>query len=120
MCGQNGKVIMIDKGRIAVSDTIKRIKKKYLGNPYMLNTNKNMEILEILETDSNISKCWLKDKEGKDVINIKPNDQLKLQKSIPELILENDAILYSFNQPEISLQDIFVVVMSEKNGDNDE
>ncbi len=119
MCGQKGMVTMIDRGKIAVSDTIERIKKNYLGNTYMLNSNKNIELLEILETDENISKCWLSDDEGEPLIHMIPEDPLKLQKKIPSLITENDAILYSFKQPEISLQDIFVVVMSQNREDKE-
>ncbi|MFX1532838.1 MAG: ABC transporter ATP-binding protein [Promethearchaeota archaeon] len=108
------RVTMIDEGKIVVSDTIKRIKQEFIGNTYVLNTNKNEEIFQQLQDDPNIVKLWLAEEDGEKVIHIIPKEAEMLQKKIPRLVIDNEAILYSFKRPEVSLQDIFMEVMVRK------
>ena len=90
---------------------IKHIKKQYIGHTYQLDTNKNEEILKSLERKDYVQKTWLKEEEG--TIQVIPRDADKLQHEIPKVILDHNAILYSFHIPEISLQDIFMKVYSK-------
>ena len=53
-------------------------------------------------------KTWLKEEDG--TIQIIPHDADKLKQEMPKVILDNNATLYSFHIPEISLQDIFMEV----------
>ena len=103
---------MINNGVIVISDTLKNIKKQYIGNTYELDTNGNEEILKSLERKDYVQNTWIKEEDGK--IEIMPRDAEKLKQEIPNVILENKAILYSFHIPEISLQDIFMEVYVEK------
>ena len=106
------RVTMINKGEIVISDTLKNIKQQYIGNTYELDTNKNEEILKSLERKDYVQNTWLKEEDG--TIQIIPHDADKLKQEMPKVILENNAILYSFHIPEISLQDIFMEVYVEK------
>jgi ABC-2 type transport system ATP-binding protein len=102
------RVTMINKGEIVISDTIPNIKKKFIGNTYHLDTNKNSEILRDLQGKDYVKKTWVKEEDGS--IQVIPKDADKLQQEVPKLILDHHAILYSFHIPEVSLQDIFMEV----------
>ncbi len=106
------RVTMINNGVIVISDTIKNIKKKFIGNTYELNTNKNQEILNSLEKKDYVQKTWIKEEDR--TIQVIPSDANKLQLEVPKVILDHSAILYSFHIPEVSLQDIFMEVYSVK------
>lgn len=103
------RVTMINHGEIVISDTLKNIKKKYIGNNYQLDTDKNDEILESLKKKEYIQKIWVKKEDS--TIQVVPRDAAKLQQEIPKLLLKHKAILHSFHIPEISLQDIFMEIM---------
>ena len=51
-------------------------------------------------------------------IHIIPKDADKLRELIPKIIIENNCTLFSFNQPELSLQDIFMEIMMKKGGNS--
>ncbi|TFG22341.1 MAG: ABC transporter ATP-binding protein [Promethearchaeota archaeon] len=106
------RVTMINKGAIVISDTLKNIKQQYIGNTYELDTNKNKEMLKSLKQKDYVQNTWIKEEDG--TIQIIPQDADKLKQEMPKVILENNAILYSFHIPEISLQDIFMEVYVEK------
>ncbi|MHA1727917.1 MAG: ABC transporter ATP-binding protein [Promethearchaeota archaeon] len=110
------KVTMINKGKIVISDTINNIKQQYIGDVFILNTNKNDEILKELQDNDNIVKAWVKlDDDGtKNVIRIIPRDINLLKKQIPQFLSRKDALLLSFKQPTVSLQDIFMEIMVRK------
>lgn len=102
------RVTMINNGEIVISDTIINIKKKFIGNTYQLDTNKNNEILKDLEKKEYVQKTWVKEEDGS--IQVIPRDADKLQEEVPKLIIDHRAILYNFHIPEVSLQDIFMEV----------
>jgi len=107
-------VTMIDNGKIVISDSINNIKKSFISNLYFLDTDKNEKLVEQLKDKDYISKAWSDDLDGK--IHIIPKDAEKLRDIIPQMLLENKAKLYSFHQPELSLQDIFMEIMTKKKG----
>ena len=108
-------VTMINHGKIVVSDSIKNIKKSFVSNLYILDTDMNEKFLEILKNEDFISKARIEEIDGK--IHIIPKDPEKLRKIIPKMLIENKATLLSFHQPELSLQDIFMEIMSKKEDD---
>lgn len=108
-------VTMIDHGKIVVSDSIRNIKKRYISNLYILNTNINEKLLNQLKDLDFISTIRIDEIDGK--IHIIPKDADKLRELIPKIIIENNCTLFSFNQPELSLQDIFMEIMMKK-GEN--
>ncbi len=108
-------VTMINNGEIVISDTIKNIKSRFVGNTYILKTNKDKELYIKLEKDPNIEKVWLTAEEDGEVsIRIIPKDPEYLQRNIPHFLIENDAILKAFKQPEVTLQDVFMAIMAHK------
>jgi len=107
-------VTMIDNGKIVVSDSISNIKKSFISNLFFLDTNMNEKLVDQLKDKDFISKAWSDDIDGK--IHIIPKDAEKLRDVLPKMLLENKAKLYSFYQPELSLQDIFMEIMMKKRG----
>jgi len=72
----------------------------------------NEKFLEMLKNIDFISKVRIEEIDGK--IHIIPKDQDKLRELIPQMLIKNKATLYSFYQPELSLQDIFMEIMAKK------
>ncbi|MFW9988807.1 MAG: ABC transporter ATP-binding protein [Candidatus Odinarchaeota archaeon] len=105
-------VTMIDQGKIVISDTIRNIKKGFIRNLLILETNKNKELLRLLKDNEYVESIRIDDIDQK--IHIIPKDIEELRKIIPQMLVKNKAVLYSFNQPELSLQDIFMEIMSKK------
>jgi ABC-2 type transport system ATP-binding protein len=109
-------VTMIDHGKIVVSDSIRNIKKRYISNLYILDTDINEKLLNQMKDLDFISSIRVDEIDGK--IHIIPKDADKLRALIPKIVIENNCILLSFNQPELSLQDIFMEIMMKKGGNN--
>ena len=107
-------VTMIDHGKIVVSDTIRNIKKSFIRNLYILDTNMNEKFLKQLKDEDFIASIRIEEIDEK--LHIIPKDPEKLRDFIPQMLVKNKAILYSFHQPELSLQDIFMEIMSKKEG----
>ncbi len=105
-------VTMIDQGKIVISDTIRNIKKGFISNLFILDTNMNEKFVKQLEDKKYITSIRIDDIDGK--IHIIPKDSEKLRETIPQMLVNNKAVLYSFHQPELSLQDIFMEIMSKK------
>ena len=105
-------VTMIDQGKIVVSDSIRNIKKSFISNLYILDTNMNEKFLKQLKDKDIIASIRIDEIDGK--LHIIPKDPEKLRDLIPQMLIKNKAILYSFHQPELSLQDIFMEIMSKK------
>jgi ABC-2 type transport system ATP-binding protein len=105
-------VTMINHGKIVISDAIRNIKKSFISNLYILDTDMNEKFVEQMEKKEFISKIRIDEIDGK--IHIIPKDPGKLREIIPQMLMQNKATLYSFHQPELSLQDIFMEIMSKK------
>lgn len=108
------KVTMINHGQIVVSDTIKNIKQNYIGNTFILHTNKNMEIWQSLQADQDMEQSWIDEEHEDRPIKIIPKNVETLQMKVPRIVINHNAILYYFKQPEVSLQDIFMTIMAKK------
>jgi len=111
-------VTMIDLGKIVVSDSIRNIKKRYISNLYILDTDMNEKIFNQLKNLDFISSVRIDEIDGK--IHIVPKNADKLRESIPKIIIDNKSTLVSFSQPELSLQDIFMEIMMKKGGNDNE
>jgi len=105
-------VTMIDQGKIVISDTIRNIKKSFISNLFILDTNMNETLMKQLKDKEYITSIRIDAIDGK--IHIIPKDTEKLREVIPQILVKNNAILYSFHQPELSLQDIFMEIMSKE------
>ena len=109
-------VTMINKGKIVLTDTIKNIKKMHSiksgHNIVILDTNSNEKIIQQLKGKVFITNIWIDENDNK--IHIIPKDIESLQKSIPNIIIDNNIILREFHQPETSLQNIFIEIMEDE------
>ncbi|TET60997.1 MAG: ABC transporter ATP-binding protein [Promethearchaeota archaeon] len=109
-------VTMINKGKIVLTDTIKNIKKMHSiksgHNIVILDTNSNEKIIQQLKGKDFITNIWIDENDNK--IHIIPKDIESLQKSIPNIIIDNNIILREFHQPETSLQEIFIEIMEDE------
>ncbi|MBA7617841.1 putative ABC transporter ATP-binding protein YxlF [subsurface metagenome] len=109
-------VTMINKGKIVLTDTIKNIKKMHSiksgHNIVILDTNSNEKIIQQLKGKDFITNIWIDENDNK--IHIIPKDIESLQKSIPNIIIDNNILLREFHQPETSLQDIFIEIMEDE------
>jgi ABC-2 type transport system ATP-binding protein len=110
------KVTMINKGKIVITDTIKNIKKmhslKGKTNLIILNTSLNEKIIPKLKDKDFVADIWIDENDNK--IHIISKDIEMLQKAIPKLLIDNNVILREFYQPESSLQDIFIDLMTNE------
>jgi ABC-2 type transport system ATP-binding protein len=110
-------VTIIHEGNIIASDTIKNIKEQFLGTTFILNTNINDQVKKCLENHPIIEKIWEGTYNEEQILFIIPKDPSLLKKEIPQLIIDLDAELLFFKQPDISLQDIFMQLT--QNGGNE-
>lgn len=104
-------ITILNRGRIILSDSLVKIKKEFLGNVYVLHTNKNLKILEELKTKDFIIKAWIDDRTYK--IHILSKDSEKVQELMKKIILDHEVKIFSFTQPELSLQEIFMRFINE-------
>lgn len=105
-------VVMINHGEIVIFDSISNIKKRFIRNLHVLDTNMNAKFLEVLKMQNFVSKVRINELDGK--IHIIPKDLKKLRETLPHLLIEHNTTLFGFHQLERSLQDIFMEIMSEK------
>lgn len=107
-------VTIINKGLIILSDTIQNVKNLFRGDLFILNTDKNKEIMSLIESFSFIQNIWIDSKDNK--IHMITNDFEQTKQKIPKLVIEEGGTLQEFSQPQLSLQEIFMRVI-EKEGD---
>ena len=109
-------VVMINHGEIVIFDSISNIKKRFIRNLHVLDTNMNDKFLEVLKVQNSVSKVRINELDGK--IHIIPKNLKKLRETLPHLLIEHNIILLSFHQQERSLQDIFMETMLKKESVN--
>jgi len=105
-------VTMINHGKIVISDAIRNIKKSFVSNLYILDTNMNEKFVELLKKEDFVSKVRIDEIDGK--VHVIPKDPEKLGEIIAQMVVDHKAKLIDFHQPELSLQDIFMEIMTEK------
>ena len=109
-------VVMINHGEIVIFDSISNIKKRFIRNLHVLDTNMNDKFLEVLKVQNSVSKVRINELDGK--IHIIPKNLKKLRETLPHLLIKHNTILLSFHQQERSLQDIFMETMVKKESVN--
>jgi ABC-2 type transport system ATP-binding protein len=106
-------VTIINNGKIILSDDIKSIKKQLVGNHYILETSKNDLILKKLKRAPFVTRAWLDDEKRIQIISDKDD---VLQEAITEMIYKSKAIMKSFKQRDVSLENIFLDAVTDENG----
>ncbi len=104
-------ITILNQGKIILTDSLANIKKMYIGNVFVLHTNMNSTIIEKLKVKDFILNAWMDDVSGK--IHIIAKDSEQLQELIKEILLDPKAKIFTFDQPELSLQQIFMRLISE-------
>jgi len=107
-------VTIINMGKIVLSDDIRSIKKQLVGNHYILETSKNDLILKKLKRLPFINRAWLDDDQKIQIISDKDD---ALQEAITEMLYKSKAMMKSFKQRDVSLENIFLDAVAEGNED---
>ncbi|MBN1802122.1 MAG: ABC transporter ATP-binding protein [Candidatus Lokiarchaeota archaeon] len=104
------RVLIINKGKILVSDTIKNIKKmsSASANLFVIDTSDNRKMIEILNAKNMIKEAHIRESDNRIVVIANENNNDVFQSIIPQLVVENKLKLIGFYQQESSLQDVFV------------
>jgi len=110
-------VTIINKGKIILSDDVRSIKDQLAGNHFILETTKNEEILKELKKLPYVKRVWIDDKQRIQVVSDKDD---VLQEAITKIVYESRAMMRSFKKRDVSLEDIFLRSVSEKDEDGSE
>jgi len=112
-------VTIIHKGKVIMSDTIKNIKKMHsqLQNQFVLDTNSNEKMLQVLKRQEFIRNTWI-DNENKKIKIITRSPE-ELQANILKLFSEANVLLKEFSQQESSFQDTFIKIIEGENKNNE-
>jgi len=104
-------VTIINKGEIILSDDVGVIKDQLAGNHFLLETTKNEIVLKKLMRLSYVKRVWIDDEARIQVVSDK--DDI-LQEAITEIVYKSKAVMMSFKKRDVSLEDIFLSSVSEK------
>jgi len=107
MCDE---VTMINKGKLILSDTITNIKRRYVTNLFILDTDNNETVIDNLREKDFIETIKINKTDNR--IHLTSTDPEKVKEAVSSTILSNKIQLHKFDQPEMSLQDIFMEIMS--------
>lgn len=110
-------VTIINNGKIVLSDDVKSIKKHLAGNHFILDTSKNEQILQELKELPFVNRVWIDDEQMIQIIS--DNDDV-LNEAITRLLFESKAIMKSFKQKDVSLENIFLDAVGEREVDENE
>jgi ABC-2 type transport system ATP-binding protein len=105
-------VTIINKGEIILSDDVGVIKDQLAGNHFLLETSKNELILERLKRLRYVKRAWIDDENRIQVVSEKDD---VLEEAVTEIVYKSKAIMMSFKKRDVSLEDIFLSSVSEKN-----
>jgi ABC-2 type transport system ATP-binding protein len=108
-------VTIINKGKIILSDDVKSIKDQLAGNHFILETTKNEQILQELKKLPYIKRVWMDDEDRIQVVSDKDD---VLQEAITKIVYESKAMMKAFKKRDVSLEDIFLKSVSEKDNDD--
>ena len=104
-------VTIINKGEIILSDDVGAIKDQLAGNHFILETSKNKQVLKELEDLPYVKRVWIDDEDRIQVVSDKDD---VLQEAITKIVYESKAMMISFKKRDVSLEDIFLSSVSEK------
>ncbi|HDJ96814.1 MAG TPA: ABC transporter ATP-binding protein [Candidatus Aenigmarchaeota archaeon] len=105
-------VTIIDKGKVVLQASIEELKRRFSERHFVLDTTNNVLMLKILKKDSNIERVWI-NHEGKIEVIVKSSDKLK--KELFVLLKSHHLILNEFSPFKMSLENIFIKLMGDKN-----
>ncbi len=109
-------VTIINRGKIVLDDKISTIKEVFSGNRYVIRAPRPDLLLDELQKRKLVNKVWM---EEDDRLEITPSDENLLKQELPKIFAELDMWLEEFKRQEISLEDIFMIAVSDR-GDEDD
>jgi ABC-2 type transport system ATP-binding protein len=104
-------VTIINKGKIILSDDVRSIKDQLAGNHFILETTKNEKILLELKKLPYVKRVWIDDEARIQVVSDKDD---ALQEAITRIVYESKAMMKAFKKRDVSLEDIFLKSVAEK------
>ena len=108
-------ITIINKGKIILSDDVRSIKDQLAGNHFILETSKNEQILQKLKKLPYVKRVWIDNEQRIQVVSDKDD---VLQEAVTKIVYESKAMMRSFKKRDISLEDIFLRSVSEKDEDD--
>jgi len=110
------RVTIINKGKIILTDNVKHITSEYAGNHYIISIKEKEHLKNIarklLETGY-VKKITLDEDKDLHVSTEYPDELCKV---VPRIIAEQNITLYNFNSIKLSLENIFLRAVGEKEG----
>jgi len=104
-------VTIIDKGKMLLESDVKSLKQHFAGHHYIISCSNNNSLLKILKARPYVSKCWME----QDQVNVIASKEGELQEELPQILIKNKLILESFGKISLSLESIFMEVVTDKN-----
>ena len=106
-------VVIMDHGKMILSDTVVNIKTKYIGNVAFLRLHSSEESDRLLQVITNYNgvkyeKCGLRE------FKLYTDNIISLSKKLPELLIKANAVLENYQVYTPSLEDIFMEVTSNE------
>lgn len=105
-------VTIINKGKIVMSEDIENAKKKFSGNHFILNTTNIDNVVDHVLFKKYVKNYW---KDEKGVLQFISEQDNELKKAIPIILVDSNSSLESFKQVELSLENVFLRVISDGN-----
>ena len=106
-------VVIMDHGKLIVSDSVENIKKRYMGNMSLLRLQSSEESDRFLKIITNYKeikyeKCGLRE------IKLYSDNIMSLSKKIPEMLIKANATLENYKVYIPTLEEIFMEVTSHE------
>lgn len=106
-------VVIMDHGKLILSDTVENIKTKYIGNVAFLRLRTAEEIgrfLQVINKNKGITyeKCGLRE------LKLCSDNLISLSKKLPQLLIEADAVLENYQVYTPTLEEIFMEVTTNE------
>lgn len=106
-------VIMIDKGKLVMNGSLKDVKNRFNNDVLIIDTSDNTKISKLLKQNKNIVSIDKKD----DHLKITTSDTISLKKELIKLAYENDIIINKIGEDNVSLDDVYRNMVTDKKGD---
>ena len=95
-----------------MSEDIENAKKKFSGNHFILNTTNIDNVVDHVLFKKYVKNYW---KDEKGVLQFISEQDNELKKAIPIILVDSNSSLESFKQVELSLENVFLRVISDGN-----
>ncbi|RLJ03430.1 MAG: ABC transporter ATP-binding protein [Candidatus Aenigmatarchaeota archaeon] len=109
-------VTIIDRGKVILQSSMADLKRRFSENHFVIDVSDNRLLLDILKKDENVTKVWV-NHEGK--IEVMVRDGKRFKEKALEIFRTRRMELNEFYPYKISLENIFLKLLSNKSGDGE-